>query len=177
MARHGTIHVKPCGLNTVFYDIMKVSTKSTALALLLPILSLIEPDQAWAIQSHGPPEGIYVHQMAHLFYAAALGYLFWDVGRRDFSGKGWRYLQIFCVFMILWNIVAFTGHWLGFYIDNAEIVQPVGYFSSQLAGPLSSIKVIYFLATLDHIFSLPAIFFLYLSLRSLYYSVNGEEEK
>lgn len=156
---------------------MNSSPKITIFTLLLPLLYLIAPDQAWALQSHGPPEGIYVHQMAHLFYASALAYLFWDIGRSAFPGKGWHYLQIFCVLMILWNLVAFTGHWLGFYIANSDIIRPTGYFSSQLVGPLSSIKLIYFFATLDHIFSLPAIFFLFLSLRSLYNSVNKEEKK
>ncbi len=151
--------------------------KLIPLTLFLPFFFLFAPDTAWALQSHGPPEGIFVHQMAHLFYASAVGYLFWDIGRRSFPGKGWRYLQIFCVFMILWNLVAFTGHWLGFYIANSDIIRPTGYFSSQLVGPLSSIKLIYFFATLDHIFSLPAIFFLFLSLRSLYNSVNKEEKK
>jgi hypothetical protein len=147
------------------------------LALLLPGLFLLTPTSAWALQSHGGSEGIFVHQLAHLFYAAALAYLFWDIGRSAFPGRGWRYLQVFCVFMILWNLVAFTGHWLGFYIANSDIVRPSGYFSSQLVGPLSSIKIIYFCATLDHLFSLPAIFFLFLSLRTLYHSVEKEDEK
>lgn len=145
--------------------------------LLLPFFLLLIPTPAWALQSHGPPEGIFVHQLAHLFYAAALGYLFWDVGRSAFPGKGWRYLQLFCVFMILWNLVAFTGHWLGFYIAHSEIIRPSGYFSSQILGPFSSVKLIYFAATLDHLFSLPAIFFLFLSLRTLYHSVDKEKEQ
>jgi lipid-A-disaccharide synthase-like uncharacterized protein len=156
---------------------MNSAPKITILTLLLPLLLLIAPDQAWALQSHGDSEGILVHQMAHLFYAAAIAYLFWDIGRSAFPGKGWHYLQIFCVFMILWNLVAFTGHWLGFYIATSDIIRPSGYFSSQLVGPFSSVKLIYFFATLDHVFSLPAIFFLFLSLRSLYNSVNKEEKK
>lgn len=147
------------------------------LTLLLPLLLLLAPDQAWALQSHGPSESIYVHQLAHLFYAAALGYLFWDVGRNAFPGKGWRYLQIFCVLMILWNLVAFSGHWLGLHIADSDIVHPSGYFSSQITGPLSLIKLIYFSATLDHLLSVPALSFLFLSLRSLYHSSDGEKER
>lgn len=149
----------------------------TIIALFLPLVFLFYPDQAWALQSHGGPEGILVHQLAHLFYAAALAYLFWDVGRSAFSGKGWRYLQIFCVFMILWNLVAFTGHWLGYFIANSDIIRPSGYFSSQITGPVTAIKLIYFCASLDHLFSLPAIFFLFLSLRSLYRSVVDKEKE
>jgi hypothetical protein len=148
-----------------------------AIALLFPLALLLAPDQAWAIQSHGTTESIYVHQMAHLFYTAALSYLFWDVGRSSFPGKGWRYLQIFCVLMILWNLLAFSGHWLGFHIADSDIVRPAGYFSSQLSGPLSVIKLIYFSATLDHLLSVPALVFLFLSLRTLYHTSEEAEEK
>ncbi len=148
-----------------------------AFMLLLPLALLLAPDQAWALQSHGATESIYVHQLAHLFYSAALGYLFWDVGRNAFPGKGWRYLQIFCVLMILWNLVAFSGHWLGFHIADSDIIHPSGYFSSQITGPLSVIKLIYFSATLDHLLSVPALFFLFLSLRSLYRSSDAAEKK
>ncbi|MCX5869477.1 MAG: hypothetical protein NTY00_02340 [Deltaproteobacteria bacterium] len=151
--------------------------KVNALALFLPLALLLAPDQAWALQSHGATESIYVHQLAHLFYSAALGYLFWDVGRNAFPGKGWRYLQIFCVLMILWNLVAFSGHWLGFHIADSDIIHPSGYFSSQITGPLSAIKLIYFSATLDHLLSVPALFFLFLSLRSLYRSSDEAEKK
>lgn len=143
-------------------------------SLFLPIALLLVPDQAWALQSHGGPEGIYVHQLAHLFYAAALSYLFWDVGR-NFTGKGWQYLQIFCVFMILWNIIAFTGHWIGFHIAASDITTTGGYFSSQITGPLSGIKLLYFSATLDHLLSVPALFFLFLSMRTLYHSTETED--
>jgi len=151
--------------------------KGNTLLLLLPLALLLAPDQAWALQSHGEPEGIYVHQLAHIFYAAALGYLFWDVGRNAFPGKGWRYLQLFCVLMILWNVVAFSGHWLGFHIDNSDLLRPSGYFSSQILGPISGVKLTYFCATLDHLLSVPALFFLFLSLRTLYHSSDTAEKK
>ncbi len=156
---------------------MNPSRKINAFALFLGIALLLAPDQAWALQSHGATESIYVHQLAHLFYSAALGYLFWDVGRNAFPGKGWRYLQIFCVLMILWNLVAFSGHWLGFHIADSDIIRPSGYFSSQITGPLSAIKLIYFSATLDHLLSVPALVFLFLSLRSLYHTSEEAEEK
>jgi hypothetical protein len=144
--------------------------KFNAITLFLPLVLFLSPDQAWAIQSHGTTESIYVHQLAHLFYAAALGYLFWDVGRNAFPGRGWRYLQIFCVLMILWNLLAFSGHWLGLHIADSDIIHPSGYFSSQITGPLSAIKLIYFSASLDHLLSVPALIFLFLSLRSLYHT-------
>lgn len=156
---------------------MNPSRKFSAFALLLPLALLLVPDQAWALQSHGSPEGIYVHQLAHLFYVAALAYLCWDVRRSSFPGKGWRYLQLFCVLMILWNMVAFSGHWLGFFIEPSDVISPQGYLSKQIIGPITGIKVIYFFATLDHLLSVPALFCLFLSMRALYHSSEGEEKK
>ncbi|MBU0664812.1 MAG: hypothetical protein KJ990_09755 [Proteobacteria bacterium] len=156
---------------------MNITRKFNIFALLLPLALLLAPNQAWALQVHAPPEGIYIHQLAHLFFAAALSYLFWDVRRSAFPGKGWRYLQIFCVLMILWNILAFSGHWLGFHIDNADIIRSDGYFSSHIIGPISAIKFIYFCATLDHLLSVPALLFLFLCMRSLYRSIDKEEKK
>jgi hypothetical protein len=169
--------MRPVITHSFLFFAMPLRLFSILTVLVLPLTLLCVPDQAWALQSHGPPEGIFVHQLAHLFYAAALGYFFWDVGRNAFPGKGWRYLQVFCVLMILWNLDAFTGHWVGFHIANADIIRPDGYFSSQIAGPFSPTKLIYFLATLDHLFSVPAIFFLFLGMRALYRSTEGEEEK
>jgi hypothetical protein len=147
------------------------------LCLLLLTVFLIFPNQAQALQSHAAPEGIYVHQLAHIFFIAALCYLFWDIRRSSFPSKGWRFLQMFCVFMVLWNIVAFTGHWVGESIEANDIIKESGYLSSKIAGPITTTKLIYYFTKLDHIFSVPAMFCLYLCLRSLYFATCKEETK
>lgn len=144
--------------------------------LLLLTVLLIFPDQAHALQAHGAPEGIYVHQLAHIFFLSALCYLLWDIRRSSFPGKGWRFLQAFCICMILWNIVAFSGHWVGGSINNSDIVVNSGYLSATITGPITTSKLIYYLTKLDHLFSVPALFFLYLCMRSLYRR-SCEEEK
>ncbi len=144
--------------------------------LLLLTVLLILPDQAHALQSHSAPEGIYVHQLAHIFFMSALCYLFWDIRRSSFPGKGWRFLQAFCVCMVLWNIVAFTGHSVEAVINAADIEVYSGYLSTKIAGPITSAKLIYYFTKLDHLFSVPALFFLYLSMLSLYRR-SCEEEK
>ena len=60
-------------------------------------LILLVPGNAFALQTHSEPEGLCVHQLAHIFYIFALGYLYWDTKRSGFKSKGWRYLRIFCV--------------------------------------------------------------------------------
>lgn len=143
--------------------------------LLLMTLTVF-PGNAWAVQSHGAPEGLYVHQLAHIFYTVALCYLIWGIRQSAFRSQGWRYLQVFCVLMILWNVVAFTGHSLAEYIDNDHFIHDEGYLTTRLQGPFTSIKFWYYFTKLDHLFSVPSLYFLYLGMRGIYRSSCKEEE-
>ncbi len=143
---------------------------------LLLLMVTVCPGNAWAVQSHGAPEGLYVHQLAHIFYTAALGYLFWGVRQSAFKSQGWRFLQIFCIFMIAWNVVAFTGHFLAPFIDHADYTREAGYLSTHLQGPFTGVKLWYYFTQLDHLFSIPSLFFLYLAMKTIYRS-SCEDEK
>lgn len=145
--------------------------------LLFVVVCLVFPTQSYALQSHASPEGIYVHQLAHIFFFVALCYLFWDIRRSSFPNRGWFFLQLFCVFMAVWNVVAFTGHWLGGSIDLSDVIQDNGYLSARIVGPITTNKLIYYFTKLDHLFSVPGIFFLYLCLRSLYFAICEEENE
>ncbi len=143
---------------------------------LLLLTLIVFPGNAWAVQSHGAPEGLYVHQLAHVFYTAAMCYLFWGIRQSAFKSRGWRYLQVFCVFMVLWNVVAFTGHALAASIDSVHFTREAGYLSTRLQGPFSSVKLWFYFTKLDHLFSIPSLFFLYLAMKNIYRS-SCEEEK
>ena len=145
------------------------------LALLFLILT---PGSAWALQTHGAPEGIIVHQMAHVFYLAALIYLFWDVRRTFSHGRGWRFLRVFCVLMMGWNVLAFTGHLAALMVEKSDFFNEFGYLSSGMLGPFSWVKLSYYFARLDHLILVPALLFLFLSLRAIYRDAiqgHGEE--
>ncbi|MBC8209213.1 MAG: hypothetical protein H8E79_08625 [Desulfobulbaceae bacterium] len=148
----------------------------TGLLLLLPGLIVLFPVQAWALQTHGAPEGIIVHQMAHVFYFGALVYLFWDLRRTMSQGRGWKFLQIFCLLMMLWNILAFVGHQTHLIMDAADFSHEFGYLSSMMLGPFSATKLINYFARLDHLILVPALIFLFLSLRSIYRSTAEGED-
>ncbi len=80
--------------------------------------------------------------------------------------------------MVLWNVVAFTGHSLAAIVDSAHFTGgETGYLSSRLLGPLSSVKFLYYFTKLDHLFSVPALFFLYLGMKNIYRSSCEEEEE
>jgi len=121
------------------------------------------PEQVFALQTHSAPEGIYVHQMAHILFTAALGYLFWDTKRSAFSGRGWTYLRVFCVLTIIWNILAFSGHYATDKLIPEDFTHVDGYLFSTVNGPVTLIKVIYYTAKLDHLVTVPAMIFLCLN--------------
>ena len=137
---------------------------------LLPFLGILQPGEALALQVHGEPEGLYVHQMAHLHYIVALGYFYWDIRRSSFTGRGWRFLQMFCVLMACWNTLAFTGHLAGLYLDPQSLLQTDCYLQTQLLSPFTLNKYLYFITKLDHLIYVPALFCLFLGLRSFYHS-------
>jgi hypothetical protein len=146
------------------------------LLVILLITAIWGPDKALALQVHGEPEGLYVHQMAHLFYILALGYFFWDIRRTAFSGQGWRYLQLFCILMICWNLLAFGGHAAGVFIYPEELSQTDCYLQTRLIGPFTIHKYLYYIARLDHLICVPGLFFLFLGIRSFYKSVTIASE-
>ncbi len=149
--------------------------------VILPVSAfvccLLLPQAAMALQTHSQPEGIYVHQMAHILYVAALGYLYWDTQRSAFSDRGWTYLRIFCVLTIFWNVLALVGHAATQNMHSDDFATTHGYLLSKINTPITLIKIVYYAAKLDHLLMVPAMFFLFLSMRSFYHhSLKGESE-
>lgn len=143
---------------------------------LLILLLLGTAGNAWALQSHSPPEGIYVHQMAHVLFMASLAYLYWHTRRTQELDKGWKYLQIFCFLMFFWNALAFTGHITLEHLTSADFYDK-NTWREQLAAPITVIKVIYCITKMDHFLMTPALFVLALSLRTFYLEAKNEVEK
>ena len=132
---------------------------------------------AWALQVHGAPEGLYVHQMAHLYYIFALGFFSWNIRSAAFAGRGWNFLQLFCFFMVLWNVLAFCGHIVGVYLPLESLSKPEQYLHAQLFGPFTFDKILFFAAKLDHLLCVPALFFLFLGIRSFYRNAVAEARR
>jgi len=137
--------------------------------VLVPVLCLLGVQDAWAIQSHGSStEGLVVHQFAHLHYIIALGILLWDLSRPNFAARPRLLLRYFCLLMILWNCLAITGHSAQVTLPESDIVTEDGYLSAFLLLPLSFNRWIYYVAALDHLLCVPALFCLFLTMRRLY---------
>ena len=143
--------------------------------LLLLVLTVF-PGKAWAVQSHLAPEGLYVHQLAHVFYGFALCYLFWDIRQSEFQSTGWRFLQFFCILMVFWNGIALTGHTLSDYVNKSVLIQQAGYLGTTSHGLSNKLKLLFYFTSLDHLVTVPAFGFLFFSMKTLYRDHLNEEE-
>lgn len=154
-----------------------MKAKTTCIAVFLPMLVLtLFSGEAMALQVHDGSEGLVVHQLAHVQYLGALGYLLWDIRRSAFSGIGWVYLQWFCWLMMLWNFLAFFGHFAQVALPGEAISTEDGYLTSLLLLPISFNKLFYYFSALDHLLCAPALFFLFLAMRSFYRSLDKTGE-
>ena len=157
--------------STVEMDVLlvkRINFKGQLLPLLLWLL-LGAAQPAWATQVHAAPEGLYAHQLAHVFLTFSMGILiYWLRERKLVLETGWRYVQYAAFFLILWNLDAMTVHYLDSRDDMFRIVNAGGWQSSiQVSSQHSGLILFYYFAKMDHLLCVPAIIFLYLGLRHL----------
>lgn len=135
----------------------------------LPVVFLLFADSALATQTHGQPEGLYVHQMAHLFFIISMGSLeFWLRQRNLVQEQGWKYLQFAAILFILWNIDAIMVHFLDEHLHILGISKvDLWHIRIESLQGQYSLAILYYLLKLDHLLCVPAMFFLYRGLRRL----------
>jgi len=129
--------------------------------------AIAEP--ALATQGHGGPEGLYVHQMSHVFFAFSMGILiYWLRVRGLHRQQGWRHIQYAACLFIVWTLDAFMVHLFEEQLRIAHLSPMPGLWATiDAADDSIAIKFIYYCIKLDHLFCVPALFFLYMGLRSL----------
>lgn len=138
------------------------------------------PELSWALQVHIAPEGFVAHQLAHVFFAAALALMaYWLEANRFVEEKGWRLIQAACLLLLLWNFVAFSGHWVTDSISQDLLVGERGALSRRLLVGRSSVAWLYYSLSMDHLVCVPAILCLFLGIRKLYkqIAVNGGADR
>ena len=136
-------------------------------ALLAAALLVLQASPALATQGHGGIEGVYIHQLAHLFFMLSMAILIFRLREeRLVAHKGWRYIQYAAFLFILWNIDAFVVHLLD---DQLRIVQlsRLNAWQLRVTGPNHFLVRYYYMAKLDHLLCVPALWFLYLGLKHL----------
>jgi hypothetical protein len=140
-----------------------------SIGALAVIAGWLFPESALAVQEHGAPEGVYLHQGAHLFFVASMGLLiYWLRQRRLVREPGWRYIQYAAFFFILWNLDAFTAHFLDEQsgILDTAMAAP-GKIRIEIGDYPAALAWFYYIAKLDHLLCVPAMLFLYAGLRRL----------
>ncbi len=122
--------------------------------------------EAWGLQVHPEPEGLYSHQIAHLFFILSMAVMvFWLRKRGLIREPGWRLIQWGCIMFIVWNAAAFIGHAVEAEMTEESFVGE-GWSRALLVRGLVS-PVIYLLLKMDHLTCVPAILFLFLGLRKI----------
>jgi hypothetical protein len=138
---------------------------------------LLRPDPAFCLQVHGGNEGFYTHQMAHLFFMAAMVFLSYILFRHPLGhGKGWQYLKFSLLFFFIWNINAFITHGLELEIPH-ETIRQEGLLPNALCIPLTFKVCIYYIGKFDHLLCVPAMFCLAMALRSFCSEAEQRSQK
>ena len=144
-------------------DIQPVRSR---MAWLFGILSylLCDAHPALAIQTHGPPEGLYAHQIAHLGFLVAMAYIWFRTRHR--GGEGWRLIRLSFVFFAIWNMNAFITHSISAALDPSKFQGHMGplprYFVAR-----SAVDIYFFLGKMDHLLCIPAALCLGLGLQKM----------
>jgi hypothetical protein len=129
----------------------------------LPVVLLLWPSSALAVQSHGGTEGLVAHQLAHGLFILGIGYLFYKIQRARFTGAGWFEFKAFLWLLVAWNLVTFAGHWMREYVEPGKFFRVDGHVVGMtIAGAWD---VLFYLTRLDHLLLVPAFLLLLLALR------------
>jgi hypothetical protein len=127
------------------------------------ILLLIMPDSVMAIQPHGDPEGIVIHQFSHIFFIFSMGILIYWLRSRELSmAPGWKEIKYAAFFLILWSAGAFVAHLLDEqlqWVTASRIDFWTRHLGSTTGG--DALTWIYYIVKLDHLLCVPGFFFLY----------------
>lgn len=139
---------------------------------LAAVCLILWPASAWATQTHGGMEGLWVHQAAHLFFAFSMGLLiFWLRKRHLTVSQGWRYIQFAALFFIAWNLDTMTSHWLQ---EQSGLIEVYNAAPMKMqivtAENWHWLSEVYYLTKLDHLLCVPALVFLFLGFRRLLHS-------
>lgn len=132
--------------------------------LITLLLNLIVPaSRAYAVQAHGGAEGLISHEFAHILFFAGMATLLWRIQKAHFTTPGWREFKIFLWFILSWNVLTFTGHWMREAVAAEHFIRHDGRIQAFRVDTFSDL--IFYLTRLDHLLLVPAFFLLLLAIR------------
>jgi hypothetical protein len=148
------------------------------MVLIFLLISVATPISAGATQGHAGIEGLYIHQIAHLFFCFSMGILiYWLKARGLTREAGWRYIGYAALLFLVWSLDAFMAHLLDEQLGIVQ-VERIGSWDIQLdtEGFDSRFGLFYYCAKLDHLFCVPGMILFYLGLRRLSLRAIDEAE-
>ncbi|MGC9022923.1 MAG: hypothetical protein ACP5J5_07385 [Dissulfurimicrobium sp.] len=151
-----------------------------ALAMILGFwaISAIWPCSALALQVHSGPEGLYTHQMAHVFFLAAMVFLFSILFRHPLGyGRAWVYLRLSLLFFSIWNVNAIITHSLELTIPPESLVVQEGPLPCYICMPAVFKSWVYYVGKFDHLLCVPAMFFLTMALKTFCREAERQAEE
>ena len=144
------------------YQQFKPSSLATrATSIILALCAYSTP--AWAAQEHGGLEGMVIHQMGHVLFVVGMLYPLYRIHLQKPLEPGWGCFKAFLWAICLWNVIAFSSHWLG------EKITPDQYLTAD--GSITGLRIdsvtdfIFYLTKLEHLVLAPSLLLLFLALR------------
>ncbi len=137
------------------------------------LLPFAVPTPAFALQTHAY-EGLYLHQLAHLFFLAAMIFFALGIQRSWLSTRRpWQLMAAGGWLLALWNIWAFGGHFVEVLVPEASLLSEPGQVVPRLAF-VSWREILYYIVKMDHLLAVPAIFCFYFGMRGLHRTLGRE---
>lgn len=138
---------------------------------------LVCADPVRAFQNHPAPEGLYAHQMAHIFFLTSMILLAYWLQIKGFTKeRGWRFIQVACVLFAAWNLLTTIGHWVEEQLPELTTCGPPDWRQYLRLEP-EPLWMAYYVLKLDHLVCVPAMLCLLLGLKHLTEKVSGKDRR
>ncbi len=157
------------GFQFRWFRVRRFQVRPALFAALGAGLWLAAPRAAQATQGHVGVEGLYVHQLSHIFFIFSMGILIYWLRQRGLTNDpGWRQIGYSAVLFILWSADAFMVHLLDEHLLLVT-TRRVGAWTMTVTAPPGHewLAGLYYAMKLDHLLCVPALAMLYAGLRRL----------
>jgi hypothetical protein len=156
-----------CRIKEIWHTKLKMKNiHRLALLIWIGVLEGVFPRPALAIQQHGPPEGFYLHQIAHLVFIGSLIFFIYKLAKEVRKHRSFRLLAWACGLLVLLNPDSMMGHQSALPISNLDFIGLEGHLNQRLvmSGPF---QWIYYVSSFDNIILVPAAYCFYRGLKAL----------
>lgn len=149
--------------------------RSAQILTAVLFLVFLLPRTGLAISLQWSTEGSYVHQIAHLLFAAAMIFFIFEIFQANLEKfLGFRYLLWALVLLAFWNLDAFVGHWADWTLSNPVIT---GHGLSRRLLMWDFQTWLYYITKIDHfVLLVPAFYLFHRGLKTLAEKPRPEEQ-